>query len=74
VDYVKILSDSQAALLALNQNSFKSQAVYNTALKLNELASKSKKVTLVWIKAHVGHEGNEKADQLAKDATMYELL
>ncbi|XP_035208756.1 uncharacterized protein LOC118183349 [Stegodyphus dumicola] len=27
------------------------------------------KITLEWIKAHAGHEGNEMADQLAKEAT-----
>lgn len=26
-------------------------------------------ISLKWIKAHVGYKGNEKANQLAKDAT-----
>ena len=26
------------------------------------------RLEISWIKAHVGHEGNEKADQLARDA------
>ena len=72
--YVKIYSDSQAALLALNSNEFTSQVVVDTARKLNNLALQAKKVTLVWIKAHVGHRGNEEADTFAKEATTYELI
>ena len=36
---------------------------------MNTLAKKAKRLNLVWIKAHVGHEGNEAADGLAKQAT-----
>ena len=36
---------------------------------LNKLASKIQRLSVVWIKAHVGHEGNEEADRLAKLGT-----
>lgn len=36
---------------------------------LNRLAKKGITISLVWIKAHVGHPGKERADWLAKQAT-----
>jgi ribonuclease HI len=38
----------------------------DTLFELETLASNSKRVTLAWVKAHVGLVGNEKADELAK--------
>ena len=64
--YVKFFVDSQAALLALNNKSVSSRLVGDTIHNLNLIQGR---VRLVWIKAHVGHPGNEKADELAKDGT-----
>ena len=36
---------------------------------METLALQTKHVTLAWIKAHVGTEGNEQADQAAKEGT-----
>ncbi len=58
-------SDSQAALLALNGASISSKVVNTCINNLNALGQ-SRTVILRWIKAHVGHEGNEWADLLAK--------
>ena len=66
--YVKIISDSQAALLALNSSNFTSSTALNTAEAISNLAWMAKKVTLAWTKAHVGTEANEKADFAAKQA------
>ena len=60
------LSDSQAALQALDAPSCRSKTVASCVEKLDKLAKKVR-VCLRWIKAHVGHVGNEKADAAAKE-------
>ena len=64
--FVKIFIDSQAAILALDNPKVKSRAVLEAAAALNKLAEKVTSLTLVWIPAHKGHDGNERADELAK--------
>ena len=65
--HVKILSDSQAALTALNNSQLKSQTVKKASIALNSLKLRCETVKLAWIKAHVGIQGNEEADQAAKE-------
>ena len=67
--YVKIFSDSQAAIAAIDSSEVTSQAVLDTKIALNRLAKLTRNTVLVWIKAHVGHEGNEVADEMAKQGT-----
>lgn len=64
--YIKFFVDSQAALLSLNNTSINSRLVGDTVHNLNCVEGH---VRLVWIKAHVGHPGNEQADELAKLGT-----
>ena len=52
--------------MALDSPHIASRVVLETRELLNQLARKGKKVTLVWTRAHVGMEGNERADELAK--------
>ena len=65
--YIKFFVDSQAAILALNKKSIHSRLVGDTVHNLNLVSGN---LRLVWIKAHVGHQGNERADQLAKAGTV----
>ena len=58
-------SDSQSALLAIKSHETNSSLILECIKKLNKVGSKNK-LTLQWIKAHVGHDGNELADKLAK--------
>jgi hypothetical protein len=66
IKYVKLFCDSQAAILAMqNQTGHKS---VNEAVKtLNRVREKCRYLTIVWTKAHIVTEGNERADKLAKE-------
>ena len=67
INYIKILSDSQAAIKALNKPRITLQSVLTALEHMETLALEVKHLTLAWIKAHVGTEGNEQADQAAKE-------
>ena len=67
--YIKFFSDTQAALQALKSNNCKAQTI-NTHEALNTLAEHAKVVRLTWIKAHIGLDGNELADEYAKLGTV----
>ncbi|XP_036332246.1 piggyBac transposable element-derived protein 3-like [Rhagoletis pomonella] len=60
-----IMSDSQAALLALRSHIITSKLVNDCLNTLNGLESKNT-VLLGWVPGHEGHDGNEQADRLAK--------
>ena len=62
---ITILSDSKSSIMALRKYATPSKTLQTCMNVLNELGSKTKLV-LRWIKAHVGHIGNEKADEAAK--------
>ena len=64
-----MFSDSMSSLQALDSRKINSKTVLGASRALNKLASRARRLTLCWIRAHVGHEGNECADKLAKDAT-----
>ena len=66
INYVKILSDSQAAIKALNKPRITSQSALTALEYMETLAIEVKHLTLAWIKAHVGTEGNKQTDQAAK--------
>ena len=65
---ILIYCDSQSALLALENNFIQSRTVYECVQLLNELG-KDREIVLRWVRAHVGHLGNEIADELAKRGT-----
>ena len=59
------LSDSTAALQAINSTQINSRQILSTVTVLNELGS-THKVTLRWVPGHEGVAGNELADTVAK--------
>ena len=72
---IKIFVDSQSALQALQSDSITSRMVLDACLALNNIHSThNRTTTLVWTKAHVGTEGNERADELAKLGTELDYL
>jgi hypothetical protein len=63
------MSDSQASIKALKKSIIQTQLVSDCKSNLQALCQ-TNSVQLNWIKAHVGHEGNEEVDKLAKLGAM----
>ena len=70
---IRIFSDSQAALKALDSGFCVSRTVWSCRKKLNDLGA-CNSVTLVWIPRHTGLEGNERVDALAKAGAEAEFI
>lgn len=64
---VFVCSDSQAALRALEASKVSSRLVNQCRVMLTKLAVQNS-VKLIWVPGHMGLEGNEKADELAREA------
>ena len=64
--HVVIRSDSAAALQSIQSHKIHSKTVECAVEALKQAAGVAATITLSWVKAHVGYEGNEEADRLAK--------
>ncbi len=64
-DNVVFRIDSQSAIAALTKTETNDPLLMECMISLNKLGTKAN-TTLAWIKAHVGHYGNELADTEAK--------
>jgi ribonuclease HI len=64
---IDIFTDSQAAIRTLNREWTATKTTRECKQRLNELARENL-VTVRWIPGHVGVEGNEAADRVAKEA------
>lgn len=63
---ITICSDSQAAIKALASHTTKSHLVWECKKALNTLARQTE-VEIIWVPGHNGVEGNETADELARE-------
>uniref|UniRef100_A0ABD2WKN0 Reverse transcriptase domain-containing protein n=1 Tax=Trichogramma kaykai TaxID=54128 RepID=A0ABD2WKN0_9HYME len=63
-----IFSDSESALKALNSFSSESPLIYMIRHKLQLASQYNININLVWIPSHVGIQGNDNVDLLAKTA------
>ena len=66
INKVTILSDSQAAIKALQSTYTTCKSTQKAIENINKLGE-SINVEIRWIKAHVNYPGNEEADKLAKE-------
>ena len=64
--------DNQAAIKSLDNYIVTSKLVAECKEKINRLGTNNK-ITLNWIKSHIGFEGNETADRYAKLGTNLEI-
>ena len=65
---IYILSDSQAAIKALNNFQINSKLFWDCHQSLMRLAEHNR-VQLIWVPGHMGIDGNEMADQLARQGS-----
>ncbi|KAJ8962674.1 hypothetical protein NQ318_001069 [Aromia moschata] len=70
---IQIISDSQAALKALGAVEIHSLAAKDCMDSLTQLAEHNS-ITLQWVRGHQVHEGNEKAEFLAKKGAEVPLI
>ena len=68
-----IISDSESALKSLIKVEVTSKLVWDCIQSLNFIAIKKNKITLMWVPAHNGIDGNEETDTLAKKGTQMQV-
>ena len=71
LSYVKILCDSQAAILALDSKEVRSRTVQRAIEALNSVADITISTRLEWVKAHIGIEGNKEGRQSCQGRRRY---
>ncbi|KAJ4441311.1 hypothetical protein ANN_11165 [Periplaneta americana] len=69
-----IFTDSRITLDSLRNQTNHTHLIEEIRREVKEAERKNWKIEFNWIKAHAGHEGNELADQLAKEAARSENI
>ena len=73
-DHFIIFADSLSSLQAVDSNNCDHPFIQDILKLFNDCCSGNKKVVLAWVPSHVGIKGNEKADELAKQALIFNVL
>lgn len=68
-----ICTDSQSAIADINSRYSENIIVFTIRAKYKELVSNNIAVSIMWVKAHCGIQGNELADQDANEAADLDL-
>ncbi|XP_045532174.1 ribonuclease H-like, partial [Pieris brassicae] len=68
IKHIDIYSDSKASLEAITHGRSCNPQVVKIRRAIGEAEKRGQKINLHWLKAHIGTPGNERADELAKEA------
>jgi ribonuclease HI len=69
---VAIYTDSRVAIDLLKNHAMHGFLIEKIRNKIRQLSIKNRTIHFRWVKAHIGIEGNEAADRLAKEAAQDE--
>ena len=73
-NYIKLFSDSQAALKSLNKYRLISKVGVKAVESLNELGVNRQRLELNWMKAHNNYLADERADELSKNSAYHNIV
>ena len=68
-----IFSDSLSCLQALRAHDTLDPRILKLRLRYNSLSLRGKSIAFAWIPSHVGIDGNDMADELAKSSLSYDV-
>ena len=71
---LQALKITDSSLHALDGNNCDHPFIQNILKLFNNCCSVNKKVVLAWVSSHIGIKGNEKADELSKQALNFNVL
>ena len=67
---IVVCSDSVSSILSIKYRTAKTHQ--EILLKTSRLKQQGREITLMWVQAHLGIQGNEQADKVAKEAVKKE--